>query len=445
MHYSYDARIYYLTDIKWHPATRQLKKLIPPWQIVHRSRDVVLSGAALRIPELRKNKAKYEQFVPKLPDESKLSEEESHAIFDIVMEHTLKYLAFDYEHILHYAREHKESSIGHGHRWNEAELVTEDEWRSIFNETVRVAEMIAAHPGLYNQIVFSTGLRGRPNRLEGPGSRTEGEVDRSRIVLFSPSLNIWNAFIIDKAGWYEAIMNDVVAYLSPDPVFIMPQISGGQLYIDAAEFFKDDIPFEAWDGKAWESNTAAILGVAFNPFMINLLGCMMLPSGIALTSLLNTIANIVYNRRGSGTHIISGDDDNVFGGKPGKGISMEYQPDDTLNKYILGITYRADPMLPRICGWKVTTDRSTKSLPLRSTPGEHDIVVGSKHTPEARSAGFGMFLGHYGEGSLLQALSEVSAADFKSPGMKISELITAAKPTDAFAWAEALGIADVFV
>jgi hypothetical protein len=163
----------------------------------------------------------------------------------------------------------------------------------------------------------------------------------------------------------KEIFDELHSYFNMKSEINTPMVTGGGVYKYASDKFHEGCKLNAFDGKSWESCVGVLLGDTFAPYWSHLKGINMLPSGIACTSLLNTIANMWVSRNVESDGIIMlGDDCNVFNGKAVKAPWMEYQKADSDMEYILGVSYKADPLRPRLSGLKVSSDRATLARPM---------------------------------------------------------------------------------
>lgn len=267
------------------------------------------------------------------------------------------------------------------------------------------------------------------------------EISRTRIVMFFLALSIWTAFIPNKVGWYREIMEKAMDMLGVHAEIHIPFLEGGKIYGAAARNFQDNgDSFEAYDGKSWESGVAIILGKAFRPFMINLGNMYMLPSGISVTSLLNTLANIVYIRNADGIYVILGDDNNHWKAKHFPHAPfMEKQPEDTKYRYILGLSFAYDPFLAVICGAKISMDRAGVMRPARI---DNEWRVYGRNRPIAQRAVYlGMIFGQFGPQPLLTKVMKWKPGEYTNPEDMFEHMVEyGLKEDDAWYWAEKMGI-----
>jgi hypothetical protein len=325
------------------------------------------------------------------------------------------------------------------------------EWQAIYESTRENVELLRQHPGDYLDIVFNHGSRARSPDMPSFSDRFTGEIERTRIVMFHQYLSLWNAFLPNKQLWYQEIIADVENMFDVNSTNHYPFVEGGQIYVTASDLLADGYKMHAYDGKAWESSVGIILGKAFNPLMIFMGGISMLPSGIALTSLLGTIASVIVNKHSNSTMIILGDDQNHFI-KEGSGLHgvprvpwIEEQPMDSKTATILGASFW-NPLMPRLTGFKVMSDRADKQLPLLLTGEKQFINVSPKRDPREIAAWIGMFLGYYGDGTLVSRLKKekITDRDFFAPSATIQSLVDD-PALDPYSWAEREGVKKLLV
>lgn len=441
-----DPMLRYTLDVKWEPFVKDyLIKNIQPWQISHRSRLCALSANALKINEINhriKQMDEMQKYFPKV----ELSEREKTEILWIVTQITLKYMKFDIAWIAQYIKEHKNSSLGGGFKWNNAFEVTRSEWSSVFRIIKANIEAMWMNAGKYSPREPFTGIRSRSEQLDDVSDIYEDyEMTRSRIVMFGPWMSLVTIFIPQKAAWYEEILTKVIEYLQPKGEYYFPYILGGKIYSKARDLFAEGHEYTAYDGKSWESSVGLLLGKPFRSMMVHIGGWDFLPSGSTFTSLLGTIGTIIATRFVGGIWLVLGDDANHYGPEKLNFPPMEYQPEDTKYKYILGVCYLPDIEQPRITGIKMTMDRAREMRPLTMHYyHENSVLVSRKRSNETRVAWAGLFNGWFGDGTLLQAIEKIKPGEYQSPSEHIENLVEI-EYTDPYAWAERMGVKKVFV
>jgi hypothetical protein len=241
-----------------------------------------------------------------------------------------------------------------------------------------------------------------------------------------------------------------MAYLNVQGTFHFPYVEGGDIYLKASQLFQAGYNFKALDGKSWEASVGTLMGPAFTPLMMHLDGVDVLPSGGFHTSIVGTIANVVQNKDLQGELIVLGDDMNYFykGKSNIKRVPwVEEDPGDTKHRYILGTSYEVDPRRPRLSGLKVMSDRASKMIPFNFSEGSGQQAVVRRRDPRQISTWAGMYLGWYGDDSLLNQLRKfkIEDRDYFSPSEIMEELIEGEADIDPFAWAERMGVKDLVV
>jgi hypothetical protein len=437
----------YKLDVDWHPATKWLAEQVEPWQITHRSRTAVIAASPLRVPEQMKKISDVLEWKPTF-ERFSLSDAKSLELYLMVMDKTLKHFSFDERWIQKYIAKHIGSSLGRTgetrYSWKHTLSMPLSEWRTIYESTVENLESLKRHAGEYLNVVFNHGLRARSPSMDNFSDYYEGEIERTRIVMFHQYLSLWNVFLPNKKDWYQDIISETEKMFQVQPVVHYPMIEGGDIYLTTSDLLNDGFEMTAYDGKTWEASVGMILGSAFNPLMVNLGGLNMLPSGIAMTSLLGTIASVIVNKNSNGEMIVLGDDQNHFtkGGLHGhpRVPWIEEQPMDSKTKTILGSSFW-DPNAPRLTGFKVMSDRADKALPLILSGEQRFIESHPKRDPRERAAWIGMFLGFYGDGTLISRLrkEKITDLDFFAPNELIQDLVDD-HGGDPFGWAEREGV-----
>jgi hypothetical protein len=441
--------LFYKAEVQWSPfVTEWLIKNIEPWQVTHRSRFMALGSNQLQISEIDRriqqtidNSAAFEK--------DPITDQQSEELFLMLMDKTKRYMKFSINWINEYIKEHKQSSLGGGWRWNRAFNLYKEDWQDLFNIYMNNIEMMTAHPGWYNTVMWNLGIRARSDELNKIERFYDWKLmDRSRIILFHASMNMLTVFLPQKAAFYSEVLQETADYIDALPNYHYPYLEGGKIYTTARDLFNERIPFTAFDGKRWDSSVGKILRASFRPWMINIKGLDMLPTGTSVTSILDTMANIVATRHLRGDIIALGDDINYFG-KDANKLNVPYierQPEDTLYKYILGVAFEPDFEVPRISGIKMTMDRAGMMKPLPTTwDTEGSALITRKRDNRTRVAWAGLFKGQFGDRTLLDAIANMPASSHLAPTEYIENLIEERTgEVDAFAWAEKLGVKTVF-
>lgn len=435
--------LYYKLTVKWRPATLWLAKQLPEWQIVNRSRTAVISASPLRVYENRKRLNSAIGWSDKLKQQS-MTERESHEIFQIKMDTTLKYLEFDEEYIAHYIREHSTSSIGEGYRWGQMTSLSTEEWSTFFESTKRNIELLSQNEGRYYDKIWRTGVRARSPGMEHFGNTFKGEIDRSRVITFDVIRSSPNVFIKNKKSWYGEILSKTEDVLDVKPKVYYPYVEGGRIYTIASDLFKDGYTFYARDGKSWDASAGIILGPSFRPELIYMRGISIIGTGAFDTSLDVTIANLANSRNMIGEIIMLGDDNNQFvNGSTGfKDVPwVEEQAADTKYKYILGVSF-ADADKPTLMGLKAMSDRADKSKPVNYRVPEDQFTEPGKHSPQEIDTWIGMYLGLFGDDTLINKLKKepLEDMDYLAPSKIMEDIVKKSTGSHSLAIAEREGI-----
>jgi hypothetical protein len=449
LNYQYTGlSVVYDLQVKWHDSIKWLLDQVEPWQVTHRSRTAVIAASPLRVAENQKRIANITEWKSTYEDFS-LSDSQSDQLFQLVLDRTKEYMEFSPDWIKHYIKEHLGSSLGGGFKWKDTLSMSLGEWKSIYDSTIENIEILKEHSGDFLNIVYNHGLRARSPDMPAFNDNFSGEIERTRIVMFHQYLSLWNVFIPHKKQWYERILKDVEDMFAVEPEIYYPYVEGGEIYLRASELLSDGFKLHAYDGKSWESSVGLILGKAFRPMMVYMRGFYMLPSGIAATSLLGTIASVIVNKKANGYMITLGDDQNHFVKGKLKGIPrvpwVDEQPMDSKTGTILGASFWK-PEAPRLTGFKVMSDRADKALPMLLTRDVNNIQSQPKRDPRERAAWLGMFLGFYGDGTLISRLrkEKIEEQDFFAPRLTIQSLVDD-ESQDVYAWAEREGVKDLVI
>jgi hypothetical protein len=376
----------------------------------------------------------------------------SREVYDMFFDRTLEYLTFDWNWVKSYIKDHDTSSIGGGFKWRSTLVMTEGEWRNVYETAKTMMENMAGKPYHWVNIRWNTGLRARSDNLTSLRSNYSGTMDRTRIIQFHPSMSIYNIFLPNKKEYFTKVLTDLQSMVSSIPRFHFPYTEGGMIYDTLHKLHHAGLNLSAMDGKNWEASVGVLLGPAFSTLMMYVDGLGMLPSGGFHTSTLGTMANIVQNRKVQGDIVALGDDMSIFAKQ--KYISqvpwVEEDPGDTKYKVTLGISYGADIDKPRVTGIKAMSDRAKKAIPIRVDEVTYDgeSVVMKTRDPRETSLWVGLYLGYFGEKTLLETLkaTDISKRDYISPGEIIEEMVTKQeKQIDPYAWAEAYGVKKLIV
>ena len=445
--YLHGVKMIYRANVKWRPWIQTLARRVEPWQITHRSRKIACSHPHLQMGELDYRLAQTNEMRDAILKDA-ATERQSHELYDMIVSVTKKYLTFNRDWIQQYIKDHETSSLGFGHKWREAYQIGTDQWKDLYQIQKTNWDVMERGAGMGSNILYLFGIRARTGRLEGINSIIEEEKERDRIITFFPPLSTVTTFLPQKAAWYTEILNNTIDICNAQPEYHFPYAVGGQIYRIMADLHRDGPPFTALDGRSWDSSVGLLMGDNFKPMMINFKGTYFLPSGISLTSLIGTVAEIVATRNTKGIIIGLSDDVNFFG-DPANAPERVYiakDDGDTRHKYGLGVTYGVDPDVPRITGFKATMDRSTKARPFHVGFDLSSMIMGYKRDIRSQVAWAGLFEGRFGERTLLEALEGIPPGKYLSPGETMERLIEEDdKEVDVFAWAEEQGIKNIFM
>jgi hypothetical protein len=307
------------------------------------------------------------------------------------------------------------------------------------------------HAGYSQGLPMYTGIRSRSPGLGGHSPLEEqysGEIDRSRIIMFHPALSTWTLFLPDKKEFYAETLTKIQDLFGISEKVMTPIVHGGQVYVEAAEHIANGLLERCFDGKGWEAQVGILMNDAFSPYFTNMYGHRVLPSGITLTSWIDTVGslwilskmNVKYEMA-----VVLGDDVNVFSEKDQssghmEGI-MEHQPEDEDIQFMLGVSYARDPWQPRIQGVKLMADRGDKAIHLPLSPGFYvDDIVKGTHDERTTELWYGLSLGRFGPRTLIDAIRSIPGHEFKGPDAMIEELADIA--FDMYSWDEIISWRD---
>jgi hypothetical protein len=326
----------------------------------------------------------------------------------------------DSEWVQQYIRAHSTSSLGGGgFRWRNALLLSDADLEEVKQLVIANAELGEQYPTRYIGNRLRTGQRARSDGLTSfsPQMEYEGEVDRSRVIIFSNCFSLTSVFIKDKASWYTDIMDGVVDVIKPNGVYMYPFSEGGGIYNILSDLFKDDGQnFHASDGITWDAGAAIMLGKYFNWEMAPIGPTTQLPSGHSKTSLFGTIAQVSATRHLNGTSIVLSDDHNYFGSDFRRPKVLDPAPEDEQERYCLGLTFRYDSQRPRVAGIKITQDRADKLKSIRCPDYEEKTdVMESSHSLSEIAAHACMYFGVFGDRSLLESITNVKPSRYTYP------------------------------
>jgi hypothetical protein len=440
--------IEYDVKIRWKPIVTWLAKQVEPWQITHRSRAVVMAFSPLRVTEQMKKVNQIKEWHSAI-QEYALTEVESYSLYDTFMQITLDAMELDHEWIRKYIGKHSTSSIGGGYKWRDLYGWSKNDWEDVYSNAKGMLESMKERPGQWINVKWNTGLRARSAPLDGVQDHVFGELDRTRIIQFHPVLSLLNVFLPHKKDYFQKALNATEQLVGTPATFHYPYKEGGHIYDTINQLYNNGYQLNALDGKTWEATVGELMGPAFTTLMMFVGGIPMLPSGGFHTSVVGTMANVVQNRKTSGHIVALGDDMSIFtkNGTRSRVPWVEEDADDTLHKVTLGVSYGKDIDNPRITGFKAMSDRAKSSIAIRvdMLTLSDSMVVQGKKTMQETALWAGLYLGRFGDKSLIEILRgiDTGSRDYISPGEIIEQIVSGEETTpkvDPFAWAEELGI-----
>jgi hypothetical protein len=454
--YGYDpsrAEFFYDAHVNWKDIAKKLAAYLPKWQVLHRSRLITAAWSPLRVYEHGRRMNNFSKFRQRLENEIALTDTESSELFQAFLDETLAAMSFDITHIAEYVREHKDSSIGSGIKWNDLRTTTREDWILIYERIKYELEEMKKHEGQYSTLDWNTGMRSRPDPLDGISDYYSGVLNRTRIINFHPALSMQNIFFLDKPHYLRKLYDIALSMRDVTTEFIFPSVDGGSIYSDAAHFFNEQLPYQAADGKAWEVSVGTILGKSFKPMFLptsaNGVSVSMLPTGTFNTTSCNTLANIFTNANVGGWMISHSDDSCSWDARERLTYPwMERAEGDQEHKFILGVSYEQNPFQPRICGLKATSDRAERMKPITidRTRVESRIHVSGRNSKTETATWVGLYLGYYGSGTLLDTLegTRLEKRDYIDPSRLISEMVSSSpsksESSQDYPWLDELGV-----
>ena len=408
---------------------RRLMDELPENQITWRSRPATLMSNRLQLNELNRRVDNAKANMPIL-DSISLPDSIAAEITSIKKDALLKRLKFDQDTLTKYIKEHEKSSIIPGLKWGQLDPDDRPFWMKYYNTLKGFYEQDVFSGNAFNS-PFNFGSRQRNDQSVEPHKvHYDLEVTRTRIVMFKPALSSVFAFVPDKTGFYEEVINGAMDVMGINDHFITPLTHGGQVYGQAAECLADgkdaviclgdDVNIYkngtqyAFDGVNWETQVGTILGKPFHGSKTYFGGMYHVPSGVFDTSLDDTLASMwVYSQHR----------EMMRDGQEIPGI-MEREASDEEVNFMLGMRYSDDPHRPRLQGLKLTMDKSDANVPM--PVGRNLELVSTKKEDESER----WYLGYHGTtpdgGTLLDFLTKISADDFK--GGEVAEWITQGFP-----------------
>lgn len=442
--------LHYIMNLQWRPFVHELFKRLPQLQISHRSRQASIAVSSLRVNEMEHrlaNRSRLQKYI----DIFRMPEGLTLELYNFMLEEDLKSIKPDKQQFVHYVKEHELSHAARGVSWALAMDITNSEYMELFEAKKHNYEELLAHPGLYNQQVWNSGLRGRNvSPIEAESDTYEGHVDRTRVIKYIASMSTKGAFMSPntKIAYQTKLMNFIAELADIDFELVLPIVEGGTVYSKFSETYKDYGPqFNAFDAVSWDSVVPSLLGSAFNPFWVYYRQVPQLASGSEDTTNLGTALSIwLWSRirKRYGTKIIRGfihgDDQNMFiAGQRPPDTMTEYQPIDTQLGFMLGLLFAYDPLKPRICGIKASSDRAGKMIHIdvSEQPQVTMPIVNKVTNPGIPAAWYNAYFGIVNGRSFLEVMKNITAATFIAP----SEMLQPEKFVDQMAAEEVVEIA----
>lgn len=431
-YYTDGPRLHYDTVIKLTPEGRKLWKELPPLQRNHRSRDIAVAWFKLCSAELYRRVEKYHE-LKRYIDKVRIPDRLSHAISNIILEKTYEYMTIDWDWFKKYANEHWRSSILPGYKWANFYMDSESSDIHELYDTLRHnLQTMYDHGNLYNDVEFNVGIRARSLGLEGANYTgetvtTSQDVDRSRIIQFHPSMNMYTAFIPDKVRWYADMYDEIESYLDLSADVFLPHLMGGAIYPIADALHGTGLKYHALDARSWDSINLDVLGNYSNVFATIVAGTKQLCSGETWTSLIGTVATLVVAQNCPGMQyaIILGDDIGSWGAKSWPSL-MEEDKNDTNLKYLLGLSFMENRA--RIVGLRFSTDRASKMQSARiNSGGVNDTFVERPYDPEVSKRWYDLYHGTINDNEILDVFTGIPGRVYTHPGDIMESLIETGK------------------
>lgn len=445
--YTGDSIQYTLAPV-WRPGVLDRLKKLPREQLEHRSRSCAIAGKSLVVNEMKHrvrklgNNRKWLDLITSLTTESQKQE-----ISLAIVDKTIDALAFDFNHIQHYIKEHETRSTGTGYRWGELGGLGPSQWKQIYERECQFFEELRANVGRYLDGAYFTGMRARSEPLtydEIFAAEHQKEVKRTRMVMFRPCLSMVGAFMPDKPSWYKSMLSESNKIIHREYETVYPMVEGGQAYKIASDWLQAGYRQVAFDGGSWESVVGSALGKWIGWATTRFGGYDSEASGMYNTGGGNTIITDICDlfiipeakKRGLFTgepKIINfSDDKNLYvktkdplaWGAINMGELEELQVMDTKLEFMLGVGYWRDRAAPRVIGAKITTDRADKSIPVDfSGAGYFEEPIRGKSDERETEMWLGLYEGRFGSGTLLSCLEDVSAVDFRGGSELIHQAV----------------------
>lgn len=400
-----------------HEDARQLLKELPLSQIVRRGRAQTTTYRPTLGWEMVRRTRKAEANMATLK-EHRMSDRLSHELWMLKCESLQKRLSLDRHHLVKYAKGHGASSAASGSKWSDAPLDDLVFWEDVLEFYKEMFEDFTSwEPGRTMAFPLNIGARARakfpyydPDHPEGP---YESVIERTRNVLFKFPVSSVYCMVPDKTGFYRETFERALTYFDFDFEWVCPLVHGGDIYQVASDAFlgefehdvfvglgddaniikRNNSGFIARDGANWEGQAGEILGSSFWPTKTKIGNTFQIASGVWDTSVDGTLAMM------------------QVAGKDIPGV-VEEEPEDTAVKFILGLQYAEDPVLPRTQGFKLSMDKADKGINIKI--GENTSLTG-KHTDRERAAWLASYKGLRLDGSpLLDGYKAVAPGDFVS-------------------------------
>jgi hypothetical protein len=398
---------------------------LPDRQITWRSRPMGVMSNRLQLNELNRRVTNAKQNTDLL-DSISLPASISEEILSIKKNALMKRMTLDSDNLQKYIKEHEDSSIIPRVKWGMLPDVKDDMsfWKG-FYDNIKANFDEHVWTEAFND-PFNFGSRQRvPDDVFRNEIHYDAEIDRTRIVMFTPALSSVFAFVPDKVGFYREVIEGALDVFEINEQFITPMTHGGEVYGAASEalhdgtntviclgddvnIFKNGTQY-AYDGVNWETQVGTILGKPFHGTKTYFGGMYHVPSGVFDTSLDDTLASMwVYSQS-----------EEMKKGDNMTGIMEREKMDEDVN-FMLGLAYNYDPLVPRLQGLKLTQDKADAAVPLPT--GRNLEIVKRWKDDEAER----WYLGYHGTtpsgGTLLDFLQRIKPEDFK--GGEVSTLVS---------------------
>lgn len=394
-------------------------------QISWRSRPAGVMSNRLQLNEITRRVTNARKNMDLL-DSISLPDNIAEELLSIKKNALMKRLTLSTDTLTKYVKEHEDSSIVPRVKWGMLPEPSEDMafWKK-FYDNVKANFDNHIWTEAFNT-PFNFGSRQRvPDDVERDKIHYDLEIDRTRIVMFTPSLSSVFAFVPDKVGFYQEVIEGALDLFEINDHFLTPMTHGGEVYGTASEalrngdnaviclgddvnVFRNGVQY-AFDGVNWETQVGTILGAPFHGTKTYFGGMYHVPSGVFDTSLDDTLASMwVYSQN---------DDMKKGIGMPG--VMEREEMDEDVN-FMLGLAYNYDPEMPRLQGLKLTQDKADAAVPL---PSGRNLELTAKWKEDEAER---WYLGYHGTtptgGTLLDFLEKIKPEDFR--GGEVSDLVS---------------------